>query len=195
MNRKMPAEPAEAKSVSQPQPGQDIRSLTLRLIRLLAEQQERADQLERLSTAQSAALLGRQFDAVAELISAREPVITELQHGAEECRAVAEAILKPLGTGHRSSGSTLAATSIDRQRAILAAAAPEHREALETAADRLDTTLLGIERRDAADQTALKTHRDDVARQMAGTVVTRGAAQAYGGLDAPQGVVYQDRHG
>ena len=110
-------------------------------------------------------------------------------------RAVAEAMIKPLGTTHRGLGSAPATANFDRQRAILAAAAPEHREALETAAARLDTTLLGIERRDAADQTALKTHRDDVARQMAGTVVTRGAAQAYGGLDAPLGVVYQDRHG
>lgn len=195
MNRKMPAEPAEASTFSQPQAGQDIRSLTLRLIRLLAEQQERADRLERLSNAQSAALLGRQFDAVAELIHAREPVITELQHGAEECRAVAEAMLKSPGATHRVTSSAPVTGSIDRQHAILAAAAPEHREALETAAARLDTTLLGIERRDTADQSALRAHRDDVARQMAGTVVTRGAAQAYGGLDAPLGVVYQDRHG
>lgn len=195
MNGHIPAEPVVGIPASQTLPGQDVGSLTQRLVRLLGEQQERAGRLDRLSIAQSTAVLSQQFDAVNELLAARDPVVAELQRGAEECRAVADAMLAGAGVGRGPGGSRTPPAGVERLVAVVAVAAAEHREPLETAAARLDSTLMAIERRDAADHAALKTFRDEVARQLSDTVVTRNAAEAYGGLNTPLGVVYQDRHG
>lgn len=167
-------------------PGHDAKSLSSRLLRLLAGQLLDAQQLDAASRKQSDSILSREEDATNAVLDERAQRIATMHVAAEQISAIAQAL----------TGKVPPSPATNAWRAeLISNVVPELRESIAKCITQLDTVLVQIQQRDNADVRTLAAHRDDIARELAMVSTTNRAAAAYNAPPGICGTVYQDRQG